>query len=277
MTEVIQRTPHTIATEIYSIKGQARSVLVLSSIEIGRRLVEAKEMLDHGEWGKWLEESVEYSKSTANNLMQIYREYGENSGKFPSIGDLSYTKAVALLGVPAEEREQFVQENDVENMSAREIQKIIKEKQKLEKELEKSTSAAEKEKAKLQKNISTLEKQLENAKANEVDAAEMDLLQKDLTEYQKRIKQLEADLKATPLEVSTVEVVPEAIEKELTELRKKVAQQGDLASVNFRLRFETLVDGFKHLLEALYEVPEAEREKFKKAVSGLILKMGERL
>ncbi|TGE36258.1 DUF3102 domain-containing protein [Desulfosporosinus fructosivorans] len=29
-----------------------------------------------GEWGKWLEESVSYSQSTADRLMKVFREYG---------------------------------------------------------------------------------------------------------------------------------------------------------------------------------------------------------
>ena len=72
----ISRTPDMIATEINSIKSQTRIMVLCNSIEIGRRLVEAKEMLPHGEWGKWLETSVDYSQSTANNLMRIFEEYG---------------------------------------------------------------------------------------------------------------------------------------------------------------------------------------------------------
>ncbi|UTW68646.1 DUF3102 domain-containing protein [Anaerobacillus sp. HL2] len=71
------------------------------------------------------------------------------------------TKALALLGVSLEEeREEFVVEHDVEQMSARELQKVIKEKQKLEKELAKKELAAEKERKRIEK----LEKELEEAK-----------------------------------------------------------------------------------------------------------------
>lgn len=133
----IERTPHIIATEIYSIKGQARSVILLSSVEIGKRLIEAKSMLSHGEWGDWLKSSVEYSQSTAENLMQIYREYGSEDSKFPSaIGNMSYTKAVSLLGISSEDREEFVKVNDVEAMSTRELQKAIKERDNALKTLE---------------------------------------------------------------------------------------------------------------------------------------------
>lgn len=280
MNEVV-RTPGVIATEINSIKGQTRSMVLHASAEIGKRLIEAKEMLPHGEWGGWLEENIDYSQSTANNLMQLYREYGSDTSKIPMLGNISYTKALALLSVPEEEREQFVVENDVENVSARELQKIIKEKQNLEKQIENAEKAAVKEKDKLSKSIKDLEKQLLEAKSMKADTVQIENLQRDLDDSRRKIIQLEADLKAKPIEVATatVEVVPEEVEKELNELRQKVnLQQGDQPIIAFKLRFESLVSEFKNLLGSLEGIPDdGERDKYKEAVKGLIGKMNERL
>lgn len=134
MNEIIRaRDIEIVTTEIVTIKRQAQQVLITAAIEIGRRLTEAKAMLPFGEWGKYLEERVEYSQSTANNLMKIYKEYG--SGQDPlfdsfansqTFANLNYTQALALLSVPAEEREQFAVENDVEHKSTREIQELIR-------------------------------------------------------------------------------------------------------------------------------------------------------
>lgn len=274
----LMRTPDVIATEINSIKGQTRAMVLHASAEIGRRLVEAKEMVSHGEWGDWLKNNIDYSQSTANNLMQLYREYGEDPLKIPTLGNLSYTKALALLAVPEEEREVFVAENDVENMSARELQKVIKEKQKLEKQLEKSESAAEKERTKLAKSIEKLEKQLEEAKEKESDVEKVKDLQDQLASAQDKVKKLEAELRAKPIEAKAVEVLPEDVEKELAELREKVAQQGDPSSLKFKLRFESLVSEFQSLLAVLGEISDSEeQQKYKGAVRGLIGKMEERL
>jgi hypothetical protein len=146
----VVRTPNIIAVEINSIKEQTRKMLLFNSIEIGRRLVEAKEMIPHGEWGNWLEISVEYSQSTANNLMRIFEEYGSNqitffddNAKSQALGNLSYTQAVALLGIPADEREDFIQEHDIDNMSTRELQQAVKEKQELELKLKEAEKEAE--------------------------------------------------------------------------------------------------------------------------------------
>ena len=145
----IQRTPDVIAAEINSIKSQTRTMVLCNSIEIGRRLVEAKAMMEHGQWGTWIECSVEYSKSTANNLMRIFDEYGANqtalfgdNTKSQALGSLSYTQAVALLGVPEEDREQFIEEHDIESMSTRELQAAIKERDEALKKLETAQKVA---------------------------------------------------------------------------------------------------------------------------------------
>ncbi|NLI93000.1 MAG: DUF3102 domain-containing protein [Peptococcaceae bacterium] len=79
-----ERTPHIIAAEINIIKQQTNKILLTNAIEIGRRLKEAKDLLKYGEWGKWLEESVNYSQSTADRLMQLFEEYGRSPRVSPS-------------------------------------------------------------------------------------------------------------------------------------------------------------------------------------------------
>jgi DNA repair exonuclease SbcCD ATPase subunit len=151
VSEILVRTPYMIATEINSIKEQTRKMVLYNSIEIGRRLVEVKAMFGHGEWGRWLENSVDYSQSTANNLMRIFEEYGSNQIAFfgdnansQALGNLSYTQAVALLGIPKDEREQFVEEHEIDSMTTRELQQAIKEKQELEAKLKDAEAGLDK-------------------------------------------------------------------------------------------------------------------------------------
>jgi DNA repair exonuclease SbcCD ATPase subunit len=131
---LIGRTPELIAAEINNIKNQTRKMMLYNSIEIGRRLLEAKTLVAHGEWGKWLEESVDYSQRTATNLMRIFEEYGADqltllgdNAKSQALANLNYTQAISLLGLPEEEREKFIENNDLDNMSTRELQLAIKE------------------------------------------------------------------------------------------------------------------------------------------------------
>ena len=68
----------TLVSEINLITEQTKQALLTGTIEIGKRLTEAKCLVRHGEWGNWLAERVNYSQRSANNFMKIYQEYGRN-------------------------------------------------------------------------------------------------------------------------------------------------------------------------------------------------------
>ena len=65
------RDIHTITQEILDLKKLAGGAI----LDIGRRLMEAKEQLTHGEWLPWLNEQVEFSERTAQNFMRLAREW----------------------------------------------------------------------------------------------------------------------------------------------------------------------------------------------------------
>ena len=145
------RTVETVTLEIRTLQRQAQQVVLGYAIEIGRRLVEVKEMLPHGAWGEYLRTQVEYSQSTANNFMKIFEEYGDPQqslfgpeAKSQTLGNLPYTKALRLLALPAEEREEFVESHDVEHMSTRQLEAEIRAREKAEAEAKNAEEARKK-------------------------------------------------------------------------------------------------------------------------------------
>ena len=66
-------------------------------LEIGKRLIEAKAQLKHGEWLDWLRDRVEFSEASAQRFMRLAREYGNAS----LVTDLGTSKALELLALPA--------------------------------------------------------------------------------------------------------------------------------------------------------------------------------
>ena len=146
-SEMLQekRTPELIGAEIRMYVDTGRRISLLCGIEIGRRLVEAKEMLDHGEWLPWLERETEFSSSSAQRYMKLFDEYGASQqGLFgpetnsPTLGNLPISKALALLSVPESERIEFAEEVDAEHISVRELEEKIKEREQKVEELRKS-------------------------------------------------------------------------------------------------------------------------------------------
>lgn len=187
ITVSTKRTPELIAAEINKLREETKRVVIYNSIEIGRRLTEAKELVAPGEWGHWLEENVDYKKSTANNLMRIFKEYGADqlsllgSNTAKEIYDrLDYTKAVALLGTTEEEKEEIINNNDIENMSSRELKKIKDELKKAE---------AEKEKA--YKEIEKLEREKETSK--NIQKGIIENLRKDKENLESEMDKIRSD------------------------------------------------------------------------------------
>ncbi|WP_018307130.1 DUF3102 domain-containing protein [Desulfitobacterium hafniense] len=213
-----ERTPLLIATEINMIKQQTGKILLAGAIEVGRRLKEAKELLPHGEWLKWLEESVSYTDRRAQKLMRIFDAYGSqqsppagavspkagalNSGSSisPTSEDqvqkqgapnLNYTQALLLLGVAEEERYQLMEELDLESMTTRELEKAIQERKQVaaerdqalqeNAELQKTVEDRESRVTRLAKERDGLkEKNEELGREKEKDAAKIEKLNMDL-------------------------------------------------------------------------------------------------
>ena len=134
MSEIITanyRSVQIITAEIMGIATQTAQVLFISACEMGKRMLEAKELTGRGEWGSYLDDlcrQLGIGKSTAHNWMRLYKEYGD-SPNFQALGNITYTKAVQLLALPEETREEILQENNVEDMSSRELAQAIKDKQ----------------------------------------------------------------------------------------------------------------------------------------------------
>lgn len=122
-----ERDIDVITEEINFYKQQAG----IAILEIGKRLVEAKAQLSHGEWLPWLEKKVEFSERSAQQYIRLWKEYGKSA----TVADLGVRKALVLLALPESEREDFAGEkhdvNGVEktvsDMTVKELEKAIAE------------------------------------------------------------------------------------------------------------------------------------------------------
>ena len=122
------RTIETVTQEIVDLKRKTGEGIVA----IGQRLLEAKELLPHGEWLPWLEQKVDFSERTAQKFMALAKGYAEN----PQLAaDLGSEKAFALLALPGEERQQIVTEGvtvdgktkAAADLTTREVKQIVAE------------------------------------------------------------------------------------------------------------------------------------------------------
>jgi len=230
MSEIVTARDIDIVTaEIVTIKRQTQQVLITAAIEIGRRLTEVKSMIPHGEWGKYLEERVDYSQSTANNLMKIYREYGsgqdslfDNFANSQTFANLSYTQALALLSIPAEEREQFAEENDVASKSTREIQELIRQREEQAtqiNQLQNELTDAKSEKEEVEELLADAEKECDSRKQ------EVERLVEQLQKAQEAEQQAKEQLKAAKANPTVPKNVMDKLRAEAEAEAKKAAAE----------------------------------------------------
>lgn len=132
----VTRTADQVAADINKVKLNLAVAVVVSSIEIGRLLLEAKALVPHGEWGAWLAANVDFSESKAQSLMRRYKEYGDGqidmitgTSDLDFFSFLSDSQMDALLALPKPERREFVEEHreELENgeMSVRDMKAEI--------------------------------------------------------------------------------------------------------------------------------------------------------
>ena len=136
MSNEVSRTADQVAADINKVKLNLAVAVVVSSIEIGRLLLEAKALVPHGEWGAWLAANVDFSESKAQSLMRRYKEFGDGqidmitgTSDLDFFAFLSDSQMDALLALPKPERREFVEEHREElesgEMSVRKMQAEI--------------------------------------------------------------------------------------------------------------------------------------------------------
>lgn len=193
------RDIETITVEILDAKRRGGQAI----LDVGRGLIEAKGMLSHGEWLPWLEERVEFSERTAQRFIRLAQEWTNPT----ALSDLGATKALAMLALPAEEREEFAAEHDVIDMSARQLEDAIRERNEARQAAEEAAaaaSAAEQARDKMEDDMRLLNARLEGSREDREQAVqEVARLEKEL-----------AELRDRPVEVAVETVVDqEAIDK----------------------------------------------------------------
>lgn len=199
------RSPEELAVAIGFYKAQT----VQNIIEIGRCLIEAKAQLDHGQWIIWLAEKAEIGYRQAARFMQLANEFGSN---VTALSHLGYTKALALLAVPAEERDEFIeaphvvngQKKTVEQMTSRELEKAIKERD----EARQQAEVQSKEYGSLSRKYGDLNKELADAR-------------RTIADKEKALRELES----RPVDVAVTEPTEEQLDEMRAEIRRELERE----------------------------------------------------
>ena len=251
------RTIEAITTDLLDAKRRGGEAI----LTIGRCLIEAKDMLPHGEWLPWLNEKAEFSERTARNFMRLAREWTNRQ----ALADLGASKALTLLALPADEREQFMADNNVVDMTTRQLEEAIRDRDEARKAAEAAQAearTAEEARAKMEQDMAVVNASLESARA--ADAAAQD-----------RVRELEDELRVLrdrPVDVAVETVVDqeavEAARKEaIAEMQAKLDKARE-AKDKAEARRKNAEDALEQVRRQLEEQAQVQAREEKKAALG---------
>ena len=274
-TEQLTAEANTLYHQAERLAGMSAMMLA----ETGRRLIEVKSRIPHGEFGKWCEKNLEFSYRKAARTMQLAEKMDdENSlfSKMPTLANIGISRVWALLAAPEEVAAEVVENNDVESMKVRELQdeiaKVKAEKEAAERKantLEGNNDSIRKELASMQRELaeSVTEKEFNEmqaaAQAQKEDLtkelneakAESGAIQAKLDKAKEDLKKLKA--KQKELESAKDEEVQKAIEGKVSEIEAKAKADAEAHSQELLDRTQSQVKNCMEQIEKL----EAEKAK----------------
>lgn len=268
-----------ITAEIKYITESMNRTLLIGIIEIGKRFEIAKTLVEHGKWGEYCEKYTGYSQSMAENYIKAYQEYGADQqnlfGDFTKsklIGNLGITKLIELTAIPADEREHFVEENNItEETTVKQLHKLIQEKtdaldraekkqavaeKKLEEQIKQSKQAAEDKQLMIERLQAELD--IRNAEPAMVPQDELEKMMQEADEKAK--KSLQAEIDKLKTEKKKAEQAAEKAEQAAKKSKQKAK--------NAEQQYKKLQDDVSSEKEKT-AAAEKENEELKKTIEKL--------
>jgi len=257
--EIVQeRTLPVIIGEIKIIEQNTARIVLENGIQIGQRLQEAKEKVGHGGFGDWCQQNLNYSQDTAQKFMRLAKEYGDPDSVLANTAmsrNFSISNALSLLKLPEEDREKFIEEHPIEDMTNKaledEIRKLKEEKATLEEEV----AEVARDRSEIDGRLSEAEAEVQKLQGQLASATiDSEKLEKLNEKYEKAKKKLKKEKDDRQKEIDA------AIEKE---------RQGIIEQVNAEAagRMEQITGENDELREKL---TETER-RFERAARGTVI------
>ena len=220
-TEQLTLETNTYYRQAEQLAGMSAAMLA----EAGRRLIEVKNRIPHGEFTDWCEKNLDFSYRKAARMMQLAKKMeDENSlfSKMPTLATIEISRVWELLAAPEEVAAEVIETHDVTDMTVRELKEEIA-------RIKEEKKAVENEKNMIEGNNDNLRRELASAQRKLTETINEDYLDDTVRTYEAKMKDLEAKL--TNAEVDKAEEVrklKEDLEKQKAANKRQKNQIKDL-------------------------------------------------
>lgn len=190
----------------------------------------------YNDFEEYSKNELNYSRSHTYNFISIAEKYSVQS--IGQIGNYGINKLLSLARLPDPERNDFIKQNNVDDMTSRELQAAIKAKKEAE------------EKA---KQLETENNELKNQKPKEViKTVEKEVIPKDYHGLKDKIFKLENNLESKATQLKRLEEDKQLLEKKV-KLNEKESQEYQELKKQIDLLKKKKED-FKRQIEAVTEL-----------------------
>lgn len=262
MEDVIVKDLKTLEFEIVQLKGQTAQNI----IEIGKRLIEAKNQVPHGQWLDWLDKKVSFSQQTANNFMRTAEEFPN----YQSISNLGQTKIFALLNAPKEIRDELINKGSLEEIPVSELKEQIKKLKESNNRLLEDLDSAQREAAEAPK---VVEKEVIKEVVKEVipsDYLELKGIESLKDKIDNRNRELEAELNRRDKQITELKLANAQVVEKLPSSKQKEKIIND--AWEFTRECESFlknVGGLVYLTQSIVELPAQERAYYQRSIENV--------
>lgn len=254
LRNIEDKTTEELAQEANTLWQQMEvigNIGLMMTVQAGQRLQVIKSRLQHGEWEKWCENNLQFSKSKAEKMLKLAKKASdENSifSKTETFTDLGISRVWALLSAPEEVAKEIVEDPESKDLTVRELQDKIRA---LTDEAKASKAKADEESGKAGKlktelktakdQVKALERQLESAESEKTAADD------ELTKELERLRE----------EKNT-------LTEKLRHAEESAAKSENKALAVFKVKADMLQETFNTCLASINEVALQDAEQAQK-------------
>lgn len=254
LRNIEDKTTEELAQEANTLWQQMEvigNIGLMMAVQAGQRLQVIKSRLQHGEWEKWCENNLQFSKSKAEKMLKLAKKASdENSifSKTETFTDLGISRVWALLSAPEEVAKEIVEDPESKDLTVRELQDKIRA---LTDEAKASKAKADEESGKAGKlktelktakdQVKALERQLESAESEKTAADD------ELTKELERLRE----------EKNT-------LTEKLRHAEESAAKSENKALAVFKVKADMLQETFNTCLASINEVALQDAEQAQK-------------
>lgn len=184
-------------------------------IQYGRVLCEAKPLVPRGQFENWVQTNFGMSERTAQNYMAVWKRFGANE----QLQNVQFSNLQKMLALPEGTETKFAEDNDLKNMTAREVEQAVRAaKEEAQDQINRERAA----RMDVERRLRDMEKEKEQP--TEAMQAAMREKDADIARFREQLERFQAEAETAKQDRSAAMTELQSTKRELREAEEMLAE-----------------------------------------------------